>query len=365
MKVSLIIPTYNRASLLKKTLFAIQNQTISKDDFEVLVCDDGSTDNTQDICQSFSKKMNIRYFFQEDMGFRAGEARNMGIRFARNDLCVFIDSGIILSTYAIQAHVDKHKNSKKEIAVIGYNYGFSNESVHDKSLLKKIDFDNIDDGIKIANKNKLFDSREEWYKKFGENLDEWEAPWAVCWSGNLSVLKKTIDRLGMFDPFFNSWGAEDNDFGILLTTNGISIKLCRVACGIEYPTEKQNEFLTNPKKAVESFKNKKIYLDRKYSIVATKVWLETTLDKLNEELIQRKREMVRLDLIYNETEELLVKENRSQGERVTNEFFLSKLVPGKCTVKFFVNTGNYGEELKKELFSLINEIGIDSIEIIV
>ena len=55
---SVVIPTYNRAVLLKRALESLVNQTYKN--FEVIICDDGSTDNTKEVVDSFNGKLNIK-----------------------------------------------------------------------------------------------------------------------------------------------------------------------------------------------------------------------------------------------------------------------------------------------------------------
>jgi glycosyltransferase involved in cell wall biosynthesis len=83
--VTIIIPTYNRAALLPKAIDSVLSQ--SYDNFELIVVDDGSDDNTAEILSDYS---NIIYLFQENRGPAA--ARNRGIRAARHDLIAFLDS---------------------------------------------------------------------------------------------------------------------------------------------------------------------------------------------------------------------------------------------------------------------------------
>ena len=61
---SVIIPTYNRADRLKTALECLYKQTFV--DFEVIVCDDGSTDNTKEIVDAFRDKLDIKYIRQEN-----------------------------------------------------------------------------------------------------------------------------------------------------------------------------------------------------------------------------------------------------------------------------------------------------------
>jgi len=86
--VSVIIPTYNRARLIGRAIRSILNQTYN--DFEVIIVDDGSQDNTKEVVERFTDKR-IRYIrLEKNMG--AGAARNKGIEASRGKYIGFQDS---------------------------------------------------------------------------------------------------------------------------------------------------------------------------------------------------------------------------------------------------------------------------------
>ncbi|QOG03788.1 glycosyltransferase family 2 protein [Flavobacterium sp. MDT1-60] len=87
--VSVIVPTYNRANDLDRCLKSLQNQTFK--DFEVVVCDDGSTDNTYEIVQRYSDLLTINYIHQNNFGGPA-RPRNSGIKEAKGNVIAFLDS---------------------------------------------------------------------------------------------------------------------------------------------------------------------------------------------------------------------------------------------------------------------------------
>lgn len=89
-KVSVIIPTYNRAKYLSEAIDSVLAQVYQ--DFEIIIVDDGSTDNTRNIVEKYVKNFpeKIRYFFQEKKGSSA--ARNNGIRNAKGEYIAFLDS---------------------------------------------------------------------------------------------------------------------------------------------------------------------------------------------------------------------------------------------------------------------------------
>lgn len=86
---SVIIPTYNRSEQLRQALESISAQSCR--DFEVIVCDDGSTDNTRLIVESFLSVMSVTYLWDDNFGGPA-RPRNNGIAVARGEWLCFLDS---------------------------------------------------------------------------------------------------------------------------------------------------------------------------------------------------------------------------------------------------------------------------------
>jgi len=84
--VSVVIPTYNRAKFVTKAIESVLAQTYK--DYEIIVVDDGSTDNTKEVLEPYMDK--IRYIYRENAGVSA--ARNTGIRAAFGQWIAFLDS---------------------------------------------------------------------------------------------------------------------------------------------------------------------------------------------------------------------------------------------------------------------------------
>lgn len=105
-KVSIIIPTYNRAAMVCDAIDSVLAQSYR--DFEVLVVDDGSTDGTQEVLRERYGDR-IRYFYQENQGRAA--ARNKGIRESEGKYLVFLDSDDWLLPNGLEIQVgflDRH-----------------------------------------------------------------------------------------------------------------------------------------------------------------------------------------------------------------------------------------------------------------
>jgi glycosyltransferase involved in cell wall biosynthesis len=87
-KVTVIIPTYNRASVLSRAISSVEKQTFT--DWELIVVDDGSTDDTKSLIIKHLKNSKITSFFQNNRGVSA--ARNLGIKQSRGEWLAFLDS---------------------------------------------------------------------------------------------------------------------------------------------------------------------------------------------------------------------------------------------------------------------------------
>lgn len=99
-KISVIIPTYNRAMLLSSAIDSVLSQTY--EDYELIVIDDGSTDDTTEIVNKYSTDK-LRYVFQENKGRSA--ARNYGIKLAKGEYIAFLDSDDLFVPSKLEAQV--------------------------------------------------------------------------------------------------------------------------------------------------------------------------------------------------------------------------------------------------------------------
>jgi glycosyltransferase involved in cell wall biosynthesis len=90
LAISVVVCTYNRAELLAIGLQTLCEQTLAITDYEVIVVDNNSKDNTRKVAEDFSRRFpNIRYFFEKQQGL--SHARNRGWREARGDYIAYID----------------------------------------------------------------------------------------------------------------------------------------------------------------------------------------------------------------------------------------------------------------------------------
>jgi glycosyltransferase involved in cell wall biosynthesis len=104
LKVSVVIPTKNRSALLAQTLERIESQTLPHEQFEVIVIDNDSTDDTRNVLEQRSRiYSNLRFGMQEKPG--AAATRNVGLRMARGELLLFVDDDVQAEPGLIESHL--------------------------------------------------------------------------------------------------------------------------------------------------------------------------------------------------------------------------------------------------------------------
>ena len=118
-KFSIIIAMYNSEKYIKDTLESIINQTMNfEDNIEIIVVDDGSTDNSKVICNDYVNKYpnNIKYLYKQNGG--VSSARNLGIKNAQGKYFNFLDSDDLLSSNALEVVYDFFEKNKYDIDMV-------------------------------------------------------------------------------------------------------------------------------------------------------------------------------------------------------------------------------------------------------
>lgn len=111
--ISVVIPSYNSRAFLEKCLVALSEQSAPSDAFEVIVVDDGSTDDTKSLQQQFA----IRYVHQENQGPAA--ARNTGFHHAKGDIVLYIDADCIATPHLVATVQDAFR-AKDVVGLKGF-----------------------------------------------------------------------------------------------------------------------------------------------------------------------------------------------------------------------------------------------------
>lgn len=117
IKVSVIIPVYNAETFLRQCIQSVICQTYQE--LEILVIDDGSTDQSREVCEQFSRTdRRIRLFHQENKG--VSSARNVGLDAATGEYVFFLDSDDAIHPSLIQEAVRQAEASREKLIFCGY-----------------------------------------------------------------------------------------------------------------------------------------------------------------------------------------------------------------------------------------------------
>ena len=233
-KITVVIPTYNRLAVLKKTLMYIGNQSIGREQYQIIVVDDGSTDGTGEYLKTLN---GIDYFINETNKGRA-VTRNTGIYLAKSDFLLFLDDDIWADEDLIKNHIEKHKDNK---VVVGAIYPAKE--------------------IKTNAINKYYNKHHLWcVKEMEKNRDN--LPYNFLKTANLSIDRDVLKNVGSFDERFYKYGCEDTELGMRLKKHGYNIIYNKNAIGYHYHDETVISFI---KKTIDSIESSEMLASLKYN----------------------------------------------------------------------------------------------------
>jgi len=133
--ISVIVPAYNVEKYIKTCLDSLINQTYSN--FEIIVVNDGSTDQTEEILRSYQSNPKFRIYSQENGGLSA--ARNQGLKLANGELVCFVDSDdSVKSDYLEKLVAPFIEDVDVDITVCGYQEKFENSVINHVLKSQKI-----------------------------------------------------------------------------------------------------------------------------------------------------------------------------------------------------------------------------------
>ncbi|MEB3241179.1 MAG: glycosyltransferase family A protein [Synechococcus sp.] len=205
MLVSVVIPTYNRLPILRQCLTALEQQIDlpEGDDFEVVLVDDGSTDDTVAwLRQHAAGYPHVRLLQQDHGGPALG--RNLGVDQARGELIVFIDSDLVVVPTFLREHLESLRRAwQRQGNRLCFTYG---------AVINTHNFD-----APNQEPHKLSD-----------------LSWAYFATGNVAIDRQVLLESGVFDPSFRLYGWEDLELGERLRRMGVQLVRCPAAVGYHW-----------------------------------------------------------------------------------------------------------------------------------
>ncbi len=176
MEITIVIPTYNRYTLLKRAITSLYNQSCQPK--EIIVVDDGSTDNTKQIQNDFPE---IIYIYQENRGVSA--ARNRGVKNASCEWIAFLDSDDEFHPGKLQKQLEFHQENPD----ILMSYTAEKWVRNGKE-------------VKVPKK----------YQKIGKDIFAENVEYCNIAPSSVMLHKKVFQSVGMFDETL--WACEDYEF---------------------------------------------------------------------------------------------------------------------------------------------------------
>lgn len=253
--ISIVIPTFNKASYLLLTLASLAQQTFH--DFELLIVDDGSTDETNKVICSLSSWFdNLQYIKQDNLG--RSRARNRGIQAASGDILILTEDDHITKPDFVDQHRSCHEEQSDTVVVGGIGHRIITHLLPQKILAKYLPEGPARQDLEftmrlmsrtgawapiifpsdIANNFRWVESlsfpdtvladRIEYVEHtFGKHFEGFALPWLFFGGGNVSAPLCHIESVGGFCELFTGWGSEDLEMGFRLFKSGIPFTLNR------------------------------------------------------------------------------------------------------------------------------------------
>ncbi len=208
-RISVILSSYNRPDMLRKTLLSLTMQTVLP--YEVIITDDGSKVDIPISLKDITSKLKykLKFIWQPDQGFRLSKSRNNAIREISGDYVIFSDQDIIHTRGYIEVFA---KNMKVNEFLTAFPVLLSKEQsdkVNEKSIISGEYLDIITKGqVKIIRKQYIRDSFYYYQRKLILKNDHRPK----VRGGYFGVHKKHIIEVNGFDENYVGWGWEDDDF---------------------------------------------------------------------------------------------------------------------------------------------------------
>lgn len=215
MKISVIVTTYNRPDALSLVLRGLAAQDAG--DFEVVIADDGSTDETKAALAALKPSLNyeLRHVWQEDDGFRAPMARNRAAAVATGDYFIFLDGDCV----PLSDFIAMHRRLAEPGWFLSGNRILLSETFTRQAVAEQIPLWQWGTSEWVAARlsgkvNRLTPVLR---------LVNWTRPqpgWEGAKTCNLAAWREDFLAINGFDEDFKGWGFEDSDFVQRLQNGG-------------------------------------------------------------------------------------------------------------------------------------------------
>jgi len=198
--------------------------------FEVIVCDDGSSQGMQEVIREYSSTLDMRYIWQSKHGYRAARSKNNGIRCAQGQILLFLDGDILLPPGYLASHMAARTHAH-QVVCNPRLWLLGTENVELSGLEAKIvsAAPMVQDLLTLYQQHPEDRSLVSQMEAMSVDIDRSmqrryaasDTPWLACIGFSFSV----DNEPGVFfDENFQGWGPEDRELALRLTLDGYSVK---------------------------------------------------------------------------------------------------------------------------------------------
>jgi len=214
MKVSLLVSTYNRPDSLNLVIKSVLSQSHLPD--EVVIADDGSSDDTRKLIEKFSHNSTVKFVhsWQEDKGFRLARSRNLALAKISSEYVILIDGDMILHSSFIYDHL---RNAKKGFFLQGKRVLLSETLTNEVLLKKELKIKFFSKGIK----NKKNQIKSNILCRIFSRSSKKLRGIKTC---NMSFFLDDCLKVNGFNNDIEGWGREDSEFAARLLNSGVTRK---------------------------------------------------------------------------------------------------------------------------------------------
>jgi glycosyltransferase involved in cell wall biosynthesis len=223
MTITVLIPTHNRVRLLEKTLASLALQRTR--DFQVVVVDHGSTDETREVCARYQACFSLTWYWLAREQDAPAHPRHFGMRHVQTPLVVFLDCGIVVPTFFIEAHLSFHQSHGHHVGV-GLFHGRSAWNEHIALLVNQMTIDQAEE--LLVHYPGLVDVRD------GSELETSPMAWMYGWTANLSLRTRDYWDIGGFNLELE-YAFEDVELCYRLFRRGVRLAWVEHGWGIHIP----------------------------------------------------------------------------------------------------------------------------------
>ena len=211
---TVIIPVYNRLTLLANVLAGLTAQSLSG--FDVIVVDDGSEENIEQVVDSYASRLDVRYLRQQRDGFGTHRARNLGVASTDSEVVAFVDADCIPGPEWIEHHLEWQRRASN-LLVTGsrrhVDVMLDPEAVASGDLLT---IPASDEAIEPDDWRRLVYRRSQ-------RLIYGDEGFRAAIGGNSSLRRSRYLAAGGQSEAFTGWGGEDTELAWRIWNNGVFV----------------------------------------------------------------------------------------------------------------------------------------------